>query len=160
MNKKASLLITAIIAAFICGLITLILVRNQSLPEEITWPTEQLTSDQAEELSDNLVSLVRDLKSDLDNNQGSGSPGIISTWQKRSGDRPYTQHISRLLNFIIQRGNISTRHLTHLFLFAHEIDDVAEHGGISIGSQVNGYDFIIVIESMETGETRRVVMRP
>jgi hypothetical protein len=160
MHKNVILLTTAIIATLICLLSALVLLRQPSLPPDLAWSAERLTPDQAEAISDSLVDLVYELKADRDTNQGRGATQIVQSWQGSLMDQPVGQHLFRLLHFLNERDKLDIRQLAHVLDLAGDIDDVAEDGEMTITSQIDGPDVTILIESLKTGEIRRVVIRP
>ncbi|HEY0736482.1 MAG TPA: hypothetical protein VGD69_16320 [Herpetosiphonaceae bacterium] len=160
MHKNMIRFAAAGIAAGLCLLGAILLLRQPSLPPGLAWPAERVTPAQAEVVSDSLVALVGELKADLDTNRGRGAAQIVQRWQGSLTNQPIDQHLSRLLTFLNDQDSLDIRRLTYLLGLAEDIDDLAEAGEITIRSQVNGSQVVILTENLSTGEIRSVELYP
>jgi hypothetical protein len=112
---------------------------------------------EAEELSDALITLVNELLSDKDKNGGGDAARIIDVWQKA----PIVERHKNMFHFVTFVGNggvISSRFLYGLTDLAFNIDDLSEHGDITISGAVKDRYLVVTIKSLSVDHIRRIII--
>lgn len=157
MRRKA--VIVGIVGIFFLflSIATRAILTKPAWPSEIAWPAERLTRMEAEELSDALITLVNELLSDKDKNGGGDAARIIDVWQKA----PIVERHKNMFHFVTFVGNggvISSRFLYGLTDLAFNIDDLSEHGDITISGAVKDRYLVVTIKSLSVDHIRRIII--